>query len=87
MTRLSGQEPVSRRAALARIGRAGGPGVLAAAMQGLGLFSTSTANARPIPKLPADFGAGARVIVLGAGVAGLVAAWELEQAGLCRHTA
>ena len=49
------------------------------AMQSVGMFSTGAAQAMPV--LPREHGRGRKVIVLGAGIAGLVAAYELEQAG------
>lgn len=72
---------ITRRTLLGRIGTTAGAGAMAAAMQTLGLFSAATANARTLPVLPRDFGSGRHVIVLGAGIAGLVSAWELQQAG------
>jgi len=70
---------ITRRGLLGRIGMVGGAGALAAAMQSVGLFGSGAATALPV--LPADFGKGRRVIVLGAGIAGLVSAYELQQAG------
>ena len=70
---------ITRRNLLGRIGVAGGAGAVASAMQSLGMFGVSSAAA--LPALPANFGTGRSVIVLGAGVAGLVSAYELEQAG------
>jgi monoamine oxidase len=64
---------------LGRIGRVGGLGAAAGAMQSLGLFGT--ANAAPLPALPPTLGKGKHVVVLGAGITGLVSAYELEQAG------
>ena len=49
------------------------------AMQVLGL--NGAARADPMPTLPPDLRSGKHVIVLGAGIAGLVSAFELEQAG------
>ena len=71
--------PLTRRILLSRIGGVGGAGMMAAAMQTAGLFSAGPAAA--VPALPAGFGKGRKVIVLGAGVAGLVSAYELQQAG------
>ena len=71
--------PLTRRRMLGRIGLAGGAGAMAAAMETAGLFGSGVAIARP--RVPAGFGRGRRVVVLGAGIAGLVAAHELEQAG------
>lgn len=64
------------------IGRAAALGGLGAAytvMQGLGLASTAFAEAAP--SLPSSHGAGVSVLVLGAGIAGLVTAYELQKAG------
>jgi len=57
----------------------GGAAATASAMQALGLFGV--AHAAPLPDTPAGFGKGRSVVVLGAGISGLVAAWELEQRG------
>jgi monoamine oxidase len=64
---------------LGRLGMAGGLGAAAGAMQALGLFGA--ANAQGLPALPPTLGTGKHVVVLGAGISGLVAAYELEQAG------
>ncbi len=68
---------ITRRNLLTRLGMLGGVGVTVQAMQVLGL--NGAASAQAMPTLP--FGKGTRVVVLGAGIAGLVAAYELEQAG------
>ena len=70
---------ITRRAALTRLGLAGGLSATLGAMQALGL--TGVANAQSLPTLPRTFGSGRHVVVLGAGIAGLVSAYELEQAG------
>ena len=70
---------LTRRNLLGRIGAVGGAGAMVNAMQALGMYGAASA-ATP-PELPASLGKGKRVIVLGAGVAGLVSAYELEQAG------
>jgi monoamine oxidase len=70
---------ITRRALLHRLGSIGGTGVVFGAMQALGL--ASTAYAQDMPAIPAVFGKGIHVVVLGAGIAGLTAAYELEQAG------
>src|SRR3990167_6541948 len=51
-----------------------------AAMQGLGLVAQAGVYAGP-PKPPGSAGRGKKVVVLGAGIAGLVSAWELRKAG------
>lgn len=71
---------ISRRAFLERVGLAGGYGALFLTMTGLGLLAPVPAYAGP-PKLPAGSGKGVRVAILGAGIAGLVAAYELRKAG------
>lgn len=71
---------ISRRAFLERVGKAGGYGALFVTMQGLGLLAVAPAYAGP-PQLPAGSGKGIKVAVLGAGIAGLVAAYELRKAG------
>lgn len=70
---------ISRRNLLHRIGLAGGLGATFTAMQTLGLMSEARAD--PGFALPAGAGRGRHVVVLGAGISGLVSAWELEQAG------
>ena len=71
---------VSRRQVLMRVGEIGGAGAALAAMQMLGL-SMPTAAAAADFALPGGSGNGRSVVVLGAGIAGLVAAYELQQAG------
>ena len=68
---------ITRRNILTRLGMLGGVAVTVQAMQVLGL--NGAASAQEMPMLPP--GKGARVVVLGAGISGLVAAYELEQAG------
>jgi monoamine oxidase len=71
---------ISRRGFLTAVGSAGGYGALYTTMMGLGLLAAPRAYAGP-PKLPAGSGAGKSVAILGAGIAGLVAAYELRKAG------
>jgi monoamine oxidase len=71
---------VSRRDVLMRVGAAGGAGAMLAAMNMLGLSPATPANAASFALPPAS-GNGKSVVVLGAGIAGLVAAYELQQAG------
>lgn len=70
----------TRRAVIEIFGRAGGLAGATAAMHGLGALaaSPSPASASPAPR---GAGGGKSVVILGGGVAGLVAAYELEQAG------
>lgn len=64
---------------LHRIGAAGGIAAVAGAMQSMSWFGA--AHAATLPDMPTDLGAGKSVVVLGAGIAGLVTAFELEQRG------
>ena len=70
----------TRRMFLTRVAAAGGYGAMFAAMQSLGLLAT-VAEASQLPQLPANYGAGKKVVILGAGIAGLVSAYELRKAG------
>lgn len=70
---------LSRRRFISRLAASGGYGAAYAGMQALGLLSATPAQAAP--KLPTAHGARRRVTVLGAGVAGLVTAYQLEKAG------
>jgi monoamine oxidase len=70
---------ITRRELVYRIGQAGGFGAAFIAMQGLGLFQPAAAAAS-LP-LQAGGGKGTKVVILGAGIAGLVAAYELGKAG------
>src|SRR6187551_3496173 len=71
---------VSRREVLLRVGEVGGAGAALAAMQMLGLSMPTAASAADFG-LPKASGNGRSVVILGAGIAGLVAAYELQQAG------
>ncbi|TWB34621.1 flavin monoamine oxidase family protein [Nitrospirillum pindoramense] len=71
---------ITRRRLLARAAQWGGYAAAYGTMTALGLTPVPTAYAGP-PALPAATGTGRRVVVLGAGIAGLVAAYELERAG------
>ena len=70
---------VSRRQFFHRVGLAGGYGATYSAMHALGLETAQAATAPP--DLPAGAGKSARVVILGAGIAGLVLAYELERSG------
>ncbi|HEY8478804.1 MAG TPA: FAD-dependent oxidoreductase [Spirillospora sp.] len=78
---------IDRRSFLTRVGVTGGAGAMFATMGALGLAPSAEAATRtPFrPPHPSDFrlrGRGAaRVLILGAGVAGLAAAYELGKAG------
>jgi monoamine oxidase len=70
---------LSRRGFLQRIGMTGGYAATYSAMVSLGLMAVP-ARAAPLA-LPANLGAGKSVVVLGGGIAGLTAAYELERSG------
>ncbi|NYF20658.1 monoamine oxidase [Xanthomonas sp. JAI131] len=69
---------MTRRQLLARIGLAGGGAMMYQAMHSLGLAAESRFGG--VPRLDGD-AKGASVLVLGAGLAGLTAAYELRKAG------
>jgi len=70
----------SRRSFLETLGRAGGYSAVYIAMETMGLLPAPRAYAGP-PQLPAGSGKGKSVVILGAGIAGLVSAYELSKAG------
>lgn len=70
----------TRRDFLTRLGVAAGSAKLYGAMTALGLVAIPPAYAGP-PKLPAGSGKGKRVVIIGAGIGGLVCAYELGKAG------
>ncbi len=71
---------LSRRQFIRRVSAGGGTGAAYSAMLALGLIGPPLAYAGP-PALPAALGRGRHVVILGAGIAGLVTAYELERAG------
>src|SRR5690348_2325052 len=71
---------LTRRNLLYRIGAVGGAGAAYMAMEAMGLAIPTPAGAEAF-KLPPGSGAGRSVVILGAGIAGLVSAYELQQAG------
>jgi monoamine oxidase len=70
---------LTRRVFIQRIAQIGGYSAAFASMQALGLMPA--VGQSPLPQLPADFGKGKKVIILGAGIAGMTAAYELRKAG------
>jgi monoamine oxidase len=71
---------MNRRTLLKLVGRAGGTAAVLTTMNAMGLLHTkATANTRP--NLVSQSGEGTRVVILGAGIAGLTAAYELSKAG------
>ena len=73
---------LSRRNFLTRVGQAGGYSAAFLAMQGLGLMEAGAEVKAPEPiAAAAGSGSGTKVVVLGGGIAGLVAAYELRKLG------
>jgi len=70
----------TRRDFLTKVGRAGGFGATYLIMQSLGLLPLQPSEASAV-QLPETSGRGKSVVILGAGIAGLVSAWELSKAG------
>jgi monoamine oxidase len=75
----TGKAPLTRRRFLEMVGAAGGAAAVYESMVAIGMLATPEAYAGP-PDTSGAPGKGKRVIVLGAGVAGLVAAYRLKQA-------
>src|SRR5205814_7647638 len=71
---------LTRRALLEQIGTVGGLGAAYMAMEALGLAIPTPAGAENF-QLPPVSGSGRSVVILGAGIAGLVSAYELRRAG------
>ena len=71
---------LSRRRFLAMVGKIGGAAAVHETMTAMGWMKMPEAWAGP-PKLAAGSGNGKRVLVLGAGIGGLTAAYELTRAG------
>ena len=71
---------ISKRAFLQALGAAAGVGAVYRGMEALGLARSGAAHAAP-PELPRGSGAGRSVAILGAGMAGMIAAHELSKAG------
>src|SRR6266704_1458337 len=70
----------TRRAFLMQVGQVGGFGAAYVMMQSLGLLPLPEAAASKV-RLAEGSGQGKHVVILGAGIAGMVAAWELQKAG------
>jgi monoamine oxidase len=70
----------SRREFLLRVGRAGGYSAAFLTMQHLGLIAVPEASATPLT-MESGSGKGTKVLILGGGIAGLVAAYEMGKAG------
>lgn len=70
----------TRRNFLESIGKLGGAAAMFQSMVAMGMLHTPTAWAGPA-RLPAAGGAGKTVVILGAGMAGMATAYELQKAG------
>ncbi len=70
----------TRRRFLGMVGKAGGAAAVYETMTAMGLINVPAAWGGP-PKLPEGSGAGKSVLILGAGIGGLTAAYELARAG------
>jgi monoamine oxidase len=70
----------TRRDFIMRVGRAGGYSAAFVAMQGLGLMEARATETPTIEAAPGS-GKGVKVVILGAGIAGMVAAYELRALG------
>ncbi|HLI11096.1 MAG TPA: flavin monoamine oxidase family protein [Alphaproteobacteria bacterium] len=73
-------KPISRRNLLNLVGRATGAAALYQTMAAMGLLALPDAYAGP-PRLMPGSGKGLRVAILGAGIAGMTAAYALSRAG------
>src|SRR5690242_10000957 len=71
---------LTRRSLLEHIGTVGGLGAAYMAMEALGLAIPTPAGAENF-SLPRGSGSGRSVVILGAGIAGLISAYELQRAG------
>ena len=63
-----------------QVGILGGVGAAHVAMEALGLAPVPVSYAGP-PSLPPESGKGVKIVILGAGIAGLTAGYELRKAG------
>ena len=71
---------LTRRELLERLGAVGGYGAAYLGMEAMGLLNAPPASAENFALPPAS-GHGRKVVILGAGIAGLVSAYELRRAG------
>jgi len=72
---------ISRREFIGRVARGGGYGAAFMTMHSLGLLGMVETEQRKDFPLPPSTGRGTKVIILGAGIAGLVSAYEMRRAG------
>jgi monoamine oxidase len=75
---------ITRRSFLEGVGRAGGASAVYQAMAAIGLMAEPEPWTGPLD-LPAGSGRGQTVLILGAGIAGLAAAYELTRSGFKCH--
>jgi monoamine oxidase len=71
---------LTRRAFLERLGAVGGASAVYLGMEAMGLLNAAPAKAEPF-RLPGAPAGRRKVVILGAGISGLVAAYELRRAG------
>src|SRR5262245_10194539 len=72
--------PITRRKLIDNIARLGGAAAVYEALVAWDFLRPAAAQAQPLD-LPRQSGGGKKVLILGAGVAGLCAAYELDRAG------
>src|ERR1700709_25462 len=75
-----GQSDWTRRRFLEKVGAVGGAAAVYETMTALGLIGVPAAWAGP-PELARGSGTGKKVVILGAGIAGLASAYHLRKAG------
>ncbi|WP_428488407.1 flavin monoamine oxidase family protein [Rhodopila sp.] len=71
---------ITRRTLIHQVGRAGGVAAAYRTMAAMGLLAVPAAHSEP-PSLPPNSDGGGPIVILGAGIAGMVAALELQRAG------
>jgi monoamine oxidase len=71
---------ISRRGFINLVGRGAGAAGLYRTLNAMGVLTMPQANAQQ-PQLPASSGRGRRVVIVGAGIAGMTTAYELGKAG------
>lgn len=72
---------ITRRGLIQTVGRLAGGSAAYATMNAMGLLATPARAYEGPPRPPSDTGGGHEVVILGAGIAGLTAAYELSRAG------
>jgi monoamine oxidase len=74
----------TRRAFLTQLGQVGGFNAAYVIMRSIGLLPAPASHPSTL-QLPPGSGKGKRVVILGSGIAGMVAGWELRKAGYQCH--